>query len=92
MRGSIGNWGRGTRGHCGGRRAPLLGFPRPLQALVMDTLISDIRYALRMIRRSPGVIAVAVISLGLGIGSNATICRAGDGVRCRPGQVPGISL
>jgi len=50
----------------------------------MDTLLNDIRYALRAIRRNPGVIVVAVISLGLGIGANASLFSAVDVFMFRP--------
>ena len=50
----------------------------------METLFSDVRYALRTIRRSPGVIVVAVLSLGLGIGANATLFSAVDVFMFRP--------
>lgn len=39
----------------------------------MDTLLQDLRYTFRGFRRTPGVIAVIILSLGLGIGANATV-------------------
>lgn len=54
----------------------------------MGSIIGDIRYTLRSIRKNPGLIAVAVISLGLGIGANVTIFSAVDVFMFRPLPYP----
>ncbi|MGH9347575.1 MAG: ABC transporter permease [Vicinamibacterales bacterium] len=50
----------------------------------MDTLLGDLRFALRWLRRSPAFLAVAVASLGIGIAFNATLFAVVDAILLRP--------
>jgi len=55
-----------------------------MEVAMLEAVMKDLRYAGRALRRSPGFFAVAVLSLGLGVGVNTAMFSLVDALLFRP--------
>jgi predicted permease len=56
----------------------------------IDTLVKDVRFGIRVLRKSPGFTAVAVLTLALAIGANAVVFGVLNGLILRPMNLPQV--
>ena len=50
----------------------------------LESLIADVRFGLRMLRKNPGFTFVAILTLALGIGANTTVFGAYNAIALKP--------
>jgi predicted permease len=55
---------------------------------VLETLLQDVRYGARMLRKNPGFAAVAVLTLAIGIGANTSIFTVTNTLMLRSLSLP----
>jgi hypothetical protein len=60
------------------------------EEIVMTSLINNIRYGLRQIRRSPGFAATVILTMALGVGANVVVFSVLNALVLKPMDLPGF--
>ena len=69
---------------CRSSMQRLAGWRRAKWRCWMRAFVHDLKHAIRLLVRQPGVTIVAIVTLALGIGANAAIFSAVDAILLRP--------